>query len=69
VSDSRGAADQPTRLGARTRSTVLAQAGIIAAGACLLTLEFALTFGWSDWLLAVAPPTAMVPRPAPTRAD
>jgi len=47
VIDSRGAADQPVRLAARTRSTVLAQAGIIAAGACLLTLEFALTFGWS----------------------
>ena len=51
--DSVGATDQPVKLGARRPRAVLAQAGIIAAGACLLALEFALAFGWSDWMLAV----------------
>jgi hypothetical protein len=53
VIDSAEAADQPFRIGARTWRGVLAQAGVIAVGDCLVVLIFALAFGWSEWLVAV----------------
>jgi hypothetical protein len=54
VIDSIGTAHQPVRLGARTWRGVLAQAGVIAAGACIVALIFAIAFGWSEWALALA---------------
>ena len=53
--DSRGATDQPVRFNGRTWRGVLAQVGVVAAVACLLDLEFALGWGWSDWALVVGP--------------
>ncbi len=51
--DSTGAPDQPFRFGARTWRGLLAQAGVIAVGACLLALMSALAFGWSEWVLVL----------------
>lgn len=53
VIDSIGTTDGPFRWGARTWRVVLAQAGVVSAGACAVALVFALAFGWSEWAVAI----------------